>query len=507
MTDLARTLLTTACAAAALAATSPAHAESTLDLAGLSVTADWQRVGYKRHEATGSASLGPVRLADADLFIDRRSAHRALTGTGDLMLELFDGCRLAAPSASLGYATGADIKDDVGGDAPVQDDASYLYVAGGDGTTLDCLGFEIELAGGDAAEIYINPDDPSLFVRSTGFGDALGASPAIAAAMQAAKFEISDAWIGLSANGLVPWQADYPVNGQPPAFDAHVVVGGTFEVMTSLGPVEVEDGSLALALGAHGLRDFGASGAVAMPLIRTMVGNVELPLAEGAMRARPDGRIDFEITSGGSPFDELAVPDAVAGLLDSAVSGQTGNLRGHFYAAGQGSWGIEIGMGGSGALGPFVSDDVRVELNTSGLAFRGEADFGFAGMNLAGATLEGAVMGPMFHFTLAGEADLPVDGADMDVDLTWGPWGLVGGAEARVWGVKVDGDFEFAGTRFEQLDLTHKVKFWFGKVKLKVKVRRTSISVRAICDVAGYKFDVGVSSNGCFRGKGMNLCF
>ncbi len=510
MTEMSRTIaLTATLAAGALAAPSIAHASTTKSVGDLSITADWSRVASYRHEATGDVSIGPVSLTAAEIYIDQRSAHRTVTATGDLDVELFDDCWLNAPGASVGYAVGADIKANVGEDAPVQDDESYLYVAADNNTSLHCLGFEVELGGGQGGALYINPNDPSLFVRATGLTESLAQlSPATQQLLDAARFQIHDAWFGVSAEGLVPWAADYRIGGRTPEMDAHVVIGGTVEITTSVGPIEVENGTIALRLNNHGLEQLGVSGAVAMPVFGSPLGNVELPLAEGALEMVGNAhQLDFEVTAGGSPFDELGVPGVVHDLLDTVTAQQAVTVGGHLNLRSMHDW--EVSVASSGQMGPFEVDDARITVSPYMLAVSGDVSYGFAGMNLAGGRISGQVLNPdFFIFSVTGEMGLGIAGADMDLSMTLAPWGLSGRGEARLWGNNVDGSISFGpGYHFASLDLTKKVNFWFGKVKLKVKVRTSGVSVKADCNVAGYKFNVGVSSNGCFRAKGMSLCF
>ncbi|MCA9542288.1 MAG: hypothetical protein KC620_25500, partial [Myxococcales bacterium] len=356
-------------AATLICVASAAHAATTKTVGDLSITANWSYVAFNRYEASGTVSIGPVQLSGADIAIDRRPGHRTITATGDLDLNLFPDCTLDAPSVSLGYAIGADIKQNVGADAPVQDDESYLYVAADNGTTLNCLGFGVELGGGQGGALYINPNDPSVFVRATGLTDAI-ATPATQRMMRAARLQIDDAWFGVSAHGWLPWSADYPINGQVPRINAHMLIGGSFEVTTTLGPVAVEDGSVALRKGIGGLMWLGVSGAIAMPVAETWFGDIEVPLVEGAMELAPGDALNFELTAGGSALDGLAVPDLVRTLLESGASSQQTTLSGQIGLANNDDW--HFGVATAGDLGPFAVSDARISVSPAAFEVSGD---------------------------------------------------------------------------------------------------------------------------------------
>lgn len=189
----------------------------TLDLARATVT----RQGPDTR-ATGelglTTPLGPITMARSDIVLRQLADGRLDTFAGRSVVPApslgpFQGLRVEDPTqVEVLYQRGADLRRL---DAPLQDGRKYLAYRISQGLALSVGDFTLKAPGHKEALLVLDPADPFLFVT----GDLPGLK-------KLGKLE--DLGIGLSAQGLIPFEATtrWALDRRARGFQGHLYLRG-----------------------------------------------------------------------------------------------------------------------------------------------------------------------------------------------------------------------------------------------------------------------------------------
>ncbi len=492
---LGATLLATTLLAAA-----PASAETTQTINGIEVTANWTQTA-SGWSATGQIGFAGLTLNQATATV----ADNTLTGTANsVKVQLFQGCDLSSGSVAFGLATGAQVRQDVP-DAPVKNSQTYLYFDAQGTTELQCAGLKFPLQGGSDPRFYVNPDDPSFYFRASSISEGSSSGSLAAAIQSLVGTDIGSITAGASASGLIPWTATANnAKGKRESMNAHLVLGGDVEIKAGQLRIAVENGSQALRFNSKwtGIDSACVSGTMFIPgLSIPGIGSLDLPLGAG-VACLQGSKISVSALVGGNAWDSLKLPSAVQTVLDSFGNKQQ-KLSGTVNLA---SGKVNLSIPGRLPLGPWNVDG-NLTIGTSGIGIDGKTDFDVGPLNFGGLDVDASFTGSQVMATAKGKAKLGLDSAKIDSKFTLINQAIAGSGDVKVWGTKVDGDFEFTGYKFKKAVLKGGIKVGPASGKLKLKVTTSKVEATAKGSLSPFgSFDVGVNSKGCFKTSLGNLC-
>jgi len=492
---------------AALSLASTASASTTTTIGGIDFTADWTGNALVQN-AQGDVQVGNMSLFDADLYYNAFFGY--LSASATISMDL-GACELDAPDVALGFADGADILNDVDGTAPVVEGQSYLYFDIDTNTALYCGGFAMPLAGVGSAKLYINPSDPSVYVRVAGIGDLVDAAGGALKKMM--PVGLDEAYVGVSAKGLLPWTANHALGNAKPEVDAHLIIGGTFEFKAGPLPLKVVDGSIAMRMDSEtGIEDVCIDGALALPgFVVAGIGILDIPLGNGTACVTENGTVlDFQSTQDSADwYRNLGLHTVPAKLLDMLnTSSSLRKVTGHLDLDAEA---FSLSFDGSMDLG-FADADVTVTIDNSGLAVDGSAKVGFLGTTFGGFSVSSKVGLSGAALFLDGNINLGIYKLDATFTTSINIFGksyAKGIATSKIGGgfATVKGNFKFEDRKPKSIELKAGVDLKICKGKLILKVKGSGeVKVKAKGSVSPFgSFEVSVSSKGKFSVFGFKV--
>ncbi len=473
-------------AAVALGASAQA---SVIVVDGLNVDADWNA----DHTASGRVVIDGVIFDDADITLD----GGVLTGTVYSDIDIADGCVVETRQTHFGIAPGDIIREDVA-DAPVQDDQSYLYFATSDDQVLACFGIEATLAEGTSTEFYVNPLDPSVFVSTSDFlppeSDVL---PVTAEALT----------VGLSAEGLIPWKSSVKGdNGKKESFDAHQVLGGDFEVDVQGIPLSVENGTSGWVWSDDGeLETVCFSGEMAIAGYDfPVLGGIDLPLGEGV--ACKDGKyLNIHADVDMNQWADLGLPADLQDAIER-MGGKKAEING-WINTNNGKFELAVAQNFP-LYGNVLKVDGELIITHDSLSLEGKSDVELGELDFGKLKVDVSFnSNGKMKAKASGDAKIPgTSGKTLDADFAWDRNGLEADASAKLWGFKVKGDLAFDGYTLKKTTLSTRFDAKVASGKVKLILKNSNVDVRVEGEALGVDFDLGLSSKGCFKVAGSEIC-